>query len=64
MAYPSNFIIIQNLYQAYETADLEAFFKDLSPNLVWRESDGFPTPGTFYTRAEIEDNVFSVLKQQ
>ncbi|KAF2647080.1 ketosteroid isomerase-like protein [Lophiostoma macrostomum CBS 122681] len=61
MAYSSNFQIVQNLYRANDDADLESFYKDLSPNINWKESDGFPTPGVFRNRGEIEANVFSVL---
>jgi ketosteroid isomerase-like protein len=64
MAHSSNFVIIQNLYRANETEDLEAFYKDLSPNIVWKESDGFPTPGQFRSRADIEENVFNVLRHE
>lgn len=60
----SNFEIVQNLYSANERADSEAFYQNLSPNIVWKESDGFPTPGIFRNRADIEDNVFSVLRQE
>jgi ketosteroid isomerase-like protein len=63
MAYSNNFEVIRNLYSAYEKADLEAFYKDLSPDIVWRESDGFPTPGVFRSKTEIVDNVFSVLER-
>lgn len=61
MVHSSNYTIIQNLYRANDAADIEAFYKDLSSNLVWKESDGFPTPGTFRSRAEIDTNVFDVL---
>lgn len=61
MATSSNFQTIDNLYSAYERADLEAFYKDLSPDIIWKESDGFPTPGVFRSKTEIVDNVFSVL---
>jgi ketosteroid isomerase-like protein len=63
MAHSSNFDIIQNLYSANDNADLEAFYKDLSPNIMWKESDGFPTPGVFRSRAEIQSNVFDVLSR-
>jgi ketosteroid isomerase-like protein len=63
MVNSSNFEIVQNLYYAYERADLEAFYENLSPSIVWKESDGFPTPGVFRSRADIESNVFSVLRR-
>lgn len=64
MAHSNNFEIIQNLYRANERADSEAFYRDLSPNIIWRESDGFPTPGIFHSRKDIDDNVFGVLKRE
>lgn len=63
MVHSQNFEIIQNLYCANEKADLEGFYKDLSPNIVWKESEGFPTPGVFHSKAEIVDNVFNVLSR-
>lgn len=64
MAHPGGVDIVHNLYLAYERADLEAFYKDLSPTIIWRESDGFPTPGVFRSKEEIVDNVFSVLDRE
>lgn len=64
MANSNNLQIIRNLYSAYEAADLEAFYKDLSTDIIWRECDGFPTPGTFRSEKEIVDNVFKVLEQE
>ncbi|KAJ4300921.1 hypothetical protein N0V90_003009 [Kalmusia sp. IMI 367209] len=58
-----NIQVIANLYSANETGDLEAFYADLSPNITWKESDGFPTPGVFNNKTEIVDNVFAVLKR-
>lgn len=58
-----NYQTVHSLYSAYKQADLEAFYKDLSPNIIWKESDGFPTPGIFHSREEIVANVFSVLER-
>ncbi|KAF9737132.1 hypothetical protein PMIN06_001892 [Paraphaeosphaeria minitans] len=64
MAPLSNLEIVQNLYLANDNADAEAFYKDLSPTITWTESDGFPTPGVFRNRAEIDRHVFNVLRQE
>jgi uncharacterized protein len=63
MSHTRNFQIVENLYRAYEEGDLEAFYKDLSPDLVWIECDGFPTPGVFRTKEEVTENVFAVLER-
>lgn len=63
MSSTSNLKIVQDLYTANDKRDLEAFYKDLSADIVWKESDGFPTPGTFHSRTEIMENVFSVLER-
>ncbi|KAF2639406.1 NTF2-like protein [Massarina eburnea CBS 473.64] len=60
----TNYQIIQNLYSAYESANLEAFYSDLSPSITWKESDGFPTPGVFRSKEEIVENVFKVLERE
>ncbi|KAK7189732.1 NTF2-like protein [Paraphaeosphaeria sporulosa] len=64
MARPSNLEIVQNLYLANDNADSEAFYRDLSPTITWKESDGFPTPGVFRSRADIDRHVFNVLRQE
>jgi len=63
MTTSANFQVIQNLYTAYSNSDLDAFYKDLSPNIIWRESDGFPTPGVFRTKKDIAENVFAILQR-
>lgn len=63
MAETANFQMIANLYSAYERGDLEAFYKDLSPDISWKECDGFPTPGVFRSQTEIVEKVFSVLQK-
>lgn len=64
MAHSSGYEIVRNLYLAYEMGDLEAFYQDLSPDILWKESDGFPTPGVFRSKTEIVDNVFKVLERE
>jgi ketosteroid isomerase-like protein len=65
MVQPSqNLQIIQNLYSAYDRADLDAFYADLSPTITWKESAGFPTPGVFRSKEAIVENVFSVLARE
>ena len=64
MAHTANYTMIQNLYSAYERADLEAFYADLSPSISWTESAGFPTPGTFHNAKDITENVFAVLQKE
>jgi ketosteroid isomerase-like protein len=61
MSQTQNYRVIADLYMANDRGDLEAFYKDLSPDLLWKECDGFPTPGVFRTRSEIVDNVFTPL---
>jgi ketosteroid isomerase-like protein len=61
MTYTTGIDVIRRLYTAYERADLEAFYKDLSHDIIWKESDGFPTPGIFRSEEEIVNNVFNVL---
>ena len=61
MADSKSLEVIRNLYLAYERGDMESFYKDLSSTLVWRESDGFPTPGVFGSKEEIIKNVHAVL---
>ncbi|MDQ1036853.1 ketosteroid isomerase-like protein [Streptomyces sp. V3I8] len=56
-----SFQIISDLYTAYKDGDLDAFYRDLHPEIVWIECVGFPTPGVFRSKEEIVDNVFSVL---
>lgn len=64
MAQSGSIGIARDLYSAYDRADLDAFYKDLSPTILWRESDGFPTTGLFRSKEEIVDNVFKVLGQE
>lgn len=64
MPQPTNLEIIQNLYLANDHSDLEAFYRDLSPTIVWKESDGFPAPGVFRSRADIQRHVFNVLRHE
>ncbi|MGV9847411.1 nuclear transport factor 2 family protein [Streptomyces sp. NPDC003442] len=61
MTHSQGFKVISNLYAAYKDGDLVSFYKDLSPDLVWIECEGFPTPGVFRNKEEVVDNVFSVL---
>ncbi|MFH8462434.1 nuclear transport factor 2 family protein [Streptomyces sp. NPDC017991] len=61
MIHSQAFKVIDDLYTAYAEGDLDAFYKDLSSDLVWVECEGFPTPGVFRSKEEIVDNVFSVL---
>jgi ketosteroid isomerase-like protein len=63
MANPRGIEIIRQLYSAYERSDLEAFYQDLSENIVWKESDGFPTPGVFRSKEAIVENVFNILNR-
>lgn len=63
MSYPRGIEAVRQLYSAYERSDLEAFYQDLSENTVWKESDGFPTPGVFRSKEEIVSNVFNVLNR-
>lgn len=61
MTHTRSIDIVWRLYSAYERADLEAFYKDLSHDIIWKECDGFPTPGVFRSREDITNNVFNVL---
>jgi uncharacterized protein len=61
MAHSDNFKIVQGLYAAYANADLDAFYRDLAPDVFWKESDGFPTPGVFRNKEEIVAGVFEIL---
>lgn len=61
MAHTTAIDVIRQLYSAYERGDLEAFYEDLSPDIIWKESDGFPAPGTFRSKEDIVKNVFDVL---
>lgn len=63
MNHSAGYLVVKKLYDAYDRGDEEAFFRDLSPNLTWVESVGFPAPGTFHNRAEIKANVFDVLER-
>ncbi|MFJ6127178.1 nuclear transport factor 2 family protein [Streptomyces griseoviridis] len=58
-----NLQIVESLYHAYAEADLDSFYRDLSPDLTWIECDGFPTPGVFRNKEEVTDNVFAVLQR-
>ena len=61
MTSPRSIDVVRDLYSANDRSDLEAFYRDLSPNIVWKESDGFPAPGVFRSAEEIANKVFKVL---
>lgn len=63
MSHSRNYRTVESLYNAYAEGNLESFYKDLSPDLVWIECDGFPTPGVFRNKEEVTDNVFRVLER-
>jgi hypothetical protein len=56
-----NVKIIQDLYTAFTTGDLAAFSANISPNIIWIEAKGFPTPGVFHSTEEIITNVLGTL---
>ena len=58
-----NVQVIGALRKAHEEGDLEASFKDLSPELARVECEGFPTPGVLRDRREIlESRLFAALR--
>ena len=63
MNHSNAYLVVKKVYDAYASGDEEAFFRDLSPNLTWVESVGFPAPGVFHNRAEIRAHVFDVLER-
>ncbi|MET0452126.1 MAG: nuclear transport factor 2 family protein [Mycobacterium sp.] len=63
MGRSDGYFVLRELYDAYDRGDQEAFFRDLSPDLTWVESVGFPAPGVSHNRAEIQANLFDVLER-
>lgn len=63
MSHSDQYRLVRKLYDAYDSGDEEAFYQNLSPDLIWVESVGFPAPGVFHDRAEIKANLFDVLER-
>jgi ketosteroid isomerase-like protein len=57
------YLVVRKLYDAYDRGDEEEFYRNLSPDLIWVESAGFPAPGVSHNRAEIKANLFDVLER-
>ena len=57
----TNKAIIQELYQNFESGDIEAVTAAFADNIEWTEADGFPLAGTYIGPQSVVENVFMRL---
>jgi hypothetical protein len=54
----TNYEIIRDHYVASADGDIDGMFAPFSPDIVWKEMDGFPYAGTYHGMDELMAGVF------